>query len=98
MPQPATDGPQPAVVGVRAEQDLGDGLADELAVGQPGPAARSTARLHQLIDGDVQCDDEVVETGVHTAPRVDGALAALILGGLGTSVTSQPPPKSTSLI
>jgi hypothetical protein len=96
--EPAADSAQPAAFGVITEQDLDDGQADQLAVGQPGPAARSTARLHQLIDGDIQCDDEVVEVSVHTAPRVDGALAALILGGLGTSVTTQPQPESTSLI
>jgi hypothetical protein len=74
VPKPVTDGPQPAALGVVAQQDLGDGQADQLAVSQPGWPARAPAGFQQLVDGDVQCDDEVVETGVHEAsPEVDVA-------------------------
>ena len=99
MPQPATDRAQPAALGMVAEQGLGDGQTDELSVRQLGWMAWSPAGFEQVIDGDVQCDDEVVEVSVHTAPRVDGAIATLILGGLVTSVTPQhPQPESTSVI
>jgi hypothetical protein len=94
------DRAQPAAFGVVAEQDLGDGQADELAVGQLGWVARSSAGLQQLVDGDVQCDDEVVETGVHEASlEVDVARATPTLGGLVTLVTpSHPQPNTTSVI
>jgi hypothetical protein len=50
--------------------------------------AGSTAGFQQLVDGDVQCDDEVVETGVHEASsEVDVALATPTLGGLVSPVT-----------
>jgi hypothetical protein len=68
MAQTATDGAQPAAFGAVAEQDLGDGQADELAVGQLGWVAWSPARFQQLVDGDVQCDDEVVETACTGPP------------------------------
>jgi hypothetical protein len=100
MTESATDRAQPAPFGAILEQDLGHGQADELAVGQLGWVARSPAGLQQLVDGDVECDDEVVETGVHEASlEVDVALATPTLGGLVTLVTpDHPRPNTTSLI
>jgi hypothetical protein len=62
--------------------------------------ARSPAGLQQLVDGDVQCDDEVVETGVHGASsEVDVAIATPTLGGLVSLVTpGRPNPNTTSVI
>jgi hypothetical protein len=98
--QAATDSAQPAAFGAVAEQDLGDGQADELAVGQLGWVARSPAGFQQLVDGDVQCDHEVVEIGVHGASlEVDVAVATPTLGGLVSPVTPHhPPPNTTSVI
>jgi hypothetical protein len=58
--QDAAIRPPPAALGVVAEQDLGDRQTDQLGVRQPA-AARSAAWLHQPVDGDIHCDDEVVE-------------------------------------
>jgi hypothetical protein len=54
----------------------------------------------KFVDGDVQCDDEVVETGVHEASQeVDVAKPTPTLGGLVFSVTlGHPPPNTTSVI
>jgi hypothetical protein len=100
MSQAAVDGAQPAALGTVAQQDLGDGQAEELAVGQLGWVAWSPAGLQQLVDGDVQCDDEVVETGVHGASlEVDVAFATPTLGGLVLVVTPRHPrPNTTSVI
>jgi hypothetical protein len=97
VPEPVGDRSQPAAFGVVAPQDLGHGQADELAVGQPGTSAWSAAGFQQLVDGDLQCDDEVVETGVREASlEVDVALATPTLGGLVTLVI--PRPNSASVI
>jgi hypothetical protein len=98
--QPATDEPQPAAFGVIAQQHLGHGQADQLGVRQPGASARPAAGLHQLIDGDIQCDDEVVD-GAHEACSLefDVVGATPILGGLVTAVTPTPAPSQpTSVI
>ena len=88
VPQAGVDRTQPAAFGAVAEQDLGHGQADELAVGQLGWVARAPAGFQQLVDGDLQCDDEVVETGVHEASlEVDVAKATPTLGGLVSLVT-----------
>jgi hypothetical protein len=88
VPQPVTDRSQPAAFGAVAQQDLGDRQTDELAVGQLGRVAWPPAGFQQLVDGDVQCDDEVVETGVHEASQeVDVAKATPTLGGLVSAVT-----------
>jgi len=90
---------QPAAFGAVAQQDLGDRQTDELAVGQLGWVAWSAAGLQQLIDGDVQCDDEVVETGVHEAsPEVDIATATPTLGGLVPLVTPRHPQPNTASV
>jgi hypothetical protein len=97
VPQPVGHRSQPAAFGVVAEQGLRDRQPDELGVRQLGWMAWSPAGFEQVINGDVQCDDEVVEVSVHTAPRIDGAIATPILGGLATSVTPRhPQPESTS--
>ena len=100
VPEPVGDRAQPAAFGAVAQQDLGHGQADELAVGQLGWVARAAAGFEQLVDGDVQCDDEVVETGVHEASlEVDVALATPTLGGLVSPVTPcHPRPNTTSVI
>jgi hypothetical protein len=100
VPQPVGDRPQPATLGVIAQQHLRDRQADQLGVRQPGPAARPAAGFQQLVDGDVQCDDEVVEGGVHEASlEVDVAEATPTLGGLVCVVTTRRPhTDSTSVI
>jgi hypothetical protein len=100
VPQPAIDGPQPAPLGVIAQQDLGDRQTDQLGVRQPRPPAWPAAGFQQLVDGDVQCDDEVVETGAHEASlEVDVAKATPTLGGLVSLVTPRHPrPNTTSVI
>jgi hypothetical protein len=94
------DGPQPAPLGVIAQQDLGDRQTDELGVAESGRSTRAAAGFQQLIDGDLECDDEVVETGVHGASlEVDVAFATPTLGGLVTLVISRRPrPNSASVI
>ena len=95
MPQPAIADPQPAVLVMAAQQHLGDGQADQLGVRQPRLAARMPTPwvgTQQVVDGDVQCDDEVVETGVHEASlEVDVARATPTLGGLVSVVTPRHP-------
>jgi hypothetical protein len=94
VPQAAPGGSQPAVLGGAAEQDLGDGEGGQLGVGEPGWAARAGALGQQVVDGDVQCDDEVVETGAHEASlEVDVASATPTLGGLVLLVTPDHAPK-----
>jgi hypothetical protein len=87
--------PQPVVLAVAAEQDLGDGQADQLGIRQPRLAARVAGAgvgPQQVVDGDVQCGDEVVETGVHGASlEVDVATATPTLGGLVSLVTPRRP-------
>jgi hypothetical protein len=68
--KPAVAEPQPAVLAVAAEQDLGHGQTDQLGIRQARLAAPMPAAWvgpQQLVDGDVQCNDEVVETGAHGA-------------------------------
>jgi hypothetical protein len=99
VPQSATDGAQPAAFGVVAEQGLGDRQADELGIRQPGGPARPVAWFEQVIDGDVQCDDEVVETGVHEASQeVDVAIATPTLGGLVSVVTPRHPHSDSASV
>jgi len=70
---------QPAALRVAAEQDLGDGQANQLGVGEARRSARalSDAQLDEVVvDFDVECRDEGVELGVHK-PLL-GALALLV--------------------
>jgi hypothetical protein len=86
--QPSAGEPQPAPFAVAAEQDLGDRQTDQLGVRQLGAASRSEPRAEVVVDGDVECDDEVVETGVHEASlEVEVARATPTLGGLVRAVT-----------
>jgi hypothetical protein len=88
VPEPGGGHAQPAAFGADAEQDLGDGQADQLSVAELGSSARTGSRADQLVDGDVQCDDEGVEVGVHEAsPEVDVASARPMLGALASLVT-----------
>ena len=93
MAKPAVAEPQPAVLAMAAEQDLGDRQGDQLGIRQPWLAARVvTAGVgpQQVVDGDVECDDEVVETGAHEASlEVDAAKATPTLGGLVSVVTTR---------
>ena len=90
VPQPGLGEPQPVAFRAGPEQDLGNRQTDQLGVAELGPPARAEPWTKQLIDGDVQCDDEVVETGVHEASQeVDVATATPTLGGLVPVVTAQ---------
>jgi hypothetical protein len=92
VPEAGTGKAQPVAFGAGAEQDLGDGQTDQFGVRQPRWVAWSPPRAEQLVDGDVQCDDEVVETGVHGASQeVDVATATPTLGGLVSVVTPRRP-------
>ena len=79
--------------GAGAEQDLGDRQADQFGVGQLGWVAWSQAWAQQVVDGDVQCGDEVVEVGAHKTPKVDVAVATPILGDLALPLTVQHPAR-----
>jgi len=94
------DEPQPAPVAVTAQQNLGNGQADQLGVRQSGWPARPWPLAEQLIDGDVPCDHEVVEDGAHEASLEVGVVVATpILGGLVTPVTARSSrPQSASII
>jgi hypothetical protein len=98
--QAVTDEPQPAALAVAAQQDLGNSQADQLSVRQPGRPARSRPLARQPIDGDVQCDHEVVEDGAHEASLEVGVVVATpILGGLLPTLTARPShPRSASFI
>jgi hypothetical protein len=97
--QPLAGKPQPAPLRADTQQDLRGGQADKLRVGELGWPARATPTAHQLIDGDVQCDDEGVEIGVHEAsPEVDVASATPILGALARLVTARHPHPSSEAI
>jgi hypothetical protein len=86
--QPVGDEPQPASLAVAAQQDLGHRQADQLAVGRPGSPAWADTSVEQLVDGDVPCDDEVVEDGAHGASlEVSVVVATPILGDLASCVT-----------
>jgi hypothetical protein len=98
MAEPSGGEPEPAVLDRAVHQDLGDGQADQFGVADPGWPARPLARPEQLIDGDVQCDDEVVEVGAHEAPRVDVADPTPTLGGLVLLVMPCHPRPSTESI
>jgi hypothetical protein len=53
----------------------------------------------QVVDGDVQCDDEVVETGAREASQeVDVAKATPTLGGLVSAVTTRRPHSDSESI
>jgi hypothetical protein len=82
-----------------AEQDLGDGQADQLGVGELGWPSGTTPGAEQLVDGDVQCDDEGVEVGAHEASlEVDVASATPTLGALPLVVTPRPTRPSSEAI
>jgi hypothetical protein len=89
VPQPVTNKSQPVAFRAGAEQHLGHGQADQFGVRQLGWVAWSPAWAQQLVDGDVQCDDEVVEVGAHKTPKVDIAVATPILGDLALLLTTQ---------
>jgi hypothetical protein len=97
--QPSAGEPQPASLGVEAEQDLGDGQADQFGVTEPGASAGSRPGAEQVIDHDVECDDEGVEVGVHEASlEVDVASATPILGALASLVTARHPQANSEAI
>jgi hypothetical protein len=92
VPQPLGREAQPVPLRGDPEQDLGHGQADQLGVRQLGWPARPVARPDQLVDGDVECDDEGVEVGVHEASQeVDVAFATPTLGALALLVTPRHP-------
>jgi hypothetical protein len=89
--EPGVREPKPAPLGCKAEEDLGDRQADQLGIAELGAAAGAKPWAKQVVDGDVQCGDEVVETGVHGASlEVDVAKATPTLGDLVLSVTGRP--------
>jgi len=90
------------VLVVAAQQHLGHRQADQFGIRQPWLAAGTPASWvgsQQLVDGDVQCDDEVVETGAHGASlEVDVATATPTLGGLVSLVTARHPHSDSESI
>jgi len=99
VPQPLAGEPQPAPLGAEPEQDLRDGQADQLGVAEPGRPAWPASGAEPLVDGDVQCDDEGVEVGVHEASQeVDVASATPTLGALASVVTARHPRPSSEAI
>ena len=102
MAQPAMAEPQPAVLAVAAQQDLGHCQTDQLRIRQPRLAAAMPASWvgsQPLVDGDIGCDDEVVETGARGAsPEVDVATATPTLGGLVSLVTARYPHSDSESI
>jgi hypothetical protein len=84
---------------VSVQRDLGDRQADQSGVADVGRAAGSTRGPQQIVHKALQCDDEVVETGVHEASlEVDVARATPSLGGLVSSVTPRHPIRIRSFI
>jgi hypothetical protein len=84
---------------VSVQRDLGDRQADQSGVADVGRAAGSTRGPQQIVHKALQCDDEVVETGVHEASlEVDIARATPSLGGLVSSVTPRHPIRIRSFI
>jgi hypothetical protein len=99
MPQPLAGEAQPAPLGAEPQQDLGDGQADQLGIGELGRAAWPAAGAQQLVDSDIQCDDEGVEVGAHEASQeVDEAVATSTLGTLASVVTAQHPQADSEAI
>jgi hypothetical protein len=77
--EPTGSEAQPATLRVAAEQDLGDGQADQLGVGEARRSARASSDVQideEVVDFDVECRDEGVEVGLHN-PFL-GALALLV--------------------
>jgi hypothetical protein len=77
--EPATREPQPATLGVAAEQDLGHGQTDQFGIGEARRPARTLPDSEldeEVVDLDVECRDEGVELGLHK-PLL-GALALLV--------------------
>lgn len=92
VPEPGGSESEPVAFGVGAEQNLRDRQTDQLGIRQLGRSSWSQAWAEQVVDADVQCDDEVVETGVHGASQeVDVARATPTLGGLVSVVTARRP-------
>jgi hypothetical protein len=99
VPQPAAGKAQPAPLGAEPEQDLSDRQADQLGVAELGWPAWPGPGAEQLVDGDVQCDNEGVEVGVHEASQeVDVATATPTLGALVLVVTPRHPRPSSETI
>jgi len=77
--EPTAREAQPAALGVAAEQDLGDGQADQLGVREAGRSARTltAAKLdEEVVNLDVEFHDEGVELWCHTS--LFGTLAFLV--------------------
>jgi hypothetical protein len=99
VPKPLAGEPQPAPLGTEPQQDLGDGQADQLGIGELGSPAWPAAGAQQLVDRDVRCDDEGVEVGAHEASQeVDEAVATSTLGTLASVVTTQHPRADSEAI
>jgi hypothetical protein len=75
MPDPGGRGPQPVVLVVAAQQDLGHGQADQLGVGDVGVSTGPTAPPAQSCRDDpvgqlhIQCDKKSVQVGDHRRPQ-----------------------------
>jgi hypothetical protein len=75
VPEPvARECQELAVVG-QPQEHLADSERDQLRVAQPRQTARTTPRLEEIIDLDIECDGEGVEGGEHAASLVDVAIA-----------------------
>lgn len=97
MTQPCVREAQPVRLAGEPEQHLCDRQADQLGVGQQRWPTQPPAVGQQVVDGDVQCGDEVVKTGVHEVLRVDVAVATPSLDGLA-SFTPQPTPTTPTTL
>src|SRR3954447_2512171 len=77
MPQPALGQPQEAPLVGTVQQHLRHRQADQLAIGDPGPASpAATSARQEIIDEDVKHGQQGVEVGVHRdPPMVDVASA-----------------------
>ncbi|MGH8902835.1 MAG: hypothetical protein ACRDYA_14480 [Egibacteraceae bacterium] len=76
---------------------MGDGQADQLGVGQLWWASHASSVGEQVVDDDVQCGDEVVETGVHAALQSRRWLITPTLDDLVSKALYPPPATPATL-
>lgn len=85
------DEAEPVSLRVKAEQDLGDGQADQFGVREAGRTSslpQAAQADEMVVDGDVQCANEDVELGLHNP--VFGVLALLVTACFLVPAGSEP--------